>query len=268
MRLVPELIRGGLGRILCTLRLPGRLPPSDYPLVVVIPPFAEEMNKCRRMITLLCKELADGGVASVVPDLSGTGDSEGDLRDVSWQTWLDDLDAVFTWSESRGAVLRGVLGIRLGCLLGADWFRRRGLRPGRVVFWQPLRCIQDAVKPLLRIKALQSEMVGERTTSEKLFGQLLDGTDVHAAGYLLPSNLIRDQADLDLKELLSAIRPLRPRALLVSRIAKAPKQGFDLIEEAYPGDPYWSSTEIVVNQDIVRRTAELFLADEGTDPQS
>ena len=53
----------------------------------MVPPFAEEMNKCRPMVTEVALGLAESGIASIVPDLYGTGDSGGDFSEGDWETW-------------------------------------------------------------------------------------------------------------------------------------------------------------------------------------
>src|SRR5688500_5815022 len=60
-------------------------------VVLLLPPFAEEMNKSRRMCALLARGLAADGWRVVRIDLLGCGDSAGSLRDASWEQWCDDL---------------------------------------------------------------------------------------------------------------------------------------------------------------------------------
>jgi hypothetical protein len=44
-----------------------------------VPPFAEEMNKSRRMIAEVGRRLEGSGVGMLLVDLFGTGDSEGEF---------------------------------------------------------------------------------------------------------------------------------------------------------------------------------------------
>src|SRR6185436_14934074 len=68
---------------------------------------AEEMNKCRRMIAEAANALAALGVAALVPDLFGTGDSEGEFRDADWETWKADLDTAVAWASEEGWPVKG-----------------------------------------------------------------------------------------------------------------------------------------------------------------
>ena len=77
------------------------------------------------MIADLANALAAQGVAALVPDLFGTGDSEGEFRDADWETWKADLDTAVAWTQEAGWPVKGVLAIRLGSVLAAEWLRER-----------------------------------------------------------------------------------------------------------------------------------------------
>jgi len=47
--------------------------------ILVVPPFAEELNKSRRMLALQGKSLARAGRGLLAVDLHGTGDSAGEF---------------------------------------------------------------------------------------------------------------------------------------------------------------------------------------------
>ena len=53
-------------------------------LVVHAPAFAEEMNKSRRMVALQARALAEDGLAVLLVDPLGCGDSPGDFGDATW----------------------------------------------------------------------------------------------------------------------------------------------------------------------------------------
>tara|TARA_B110000238_G_C16067394_1_gene413366 strand:- start:879 stop:1052 length:174 start_codon:yes stop_codon:yes gene_type:complete len=49
--------------------------------VIFVPPFAEEMNRSKRMYVLFARLLADAGIKSICFDFAGTGDSSGEWSD-------------------------------------------------------------------------------------------------------------------------------------------------------------------------------------------
>ncbi|HEY9550049.1 MAG TPA: hypothetical protein VIR45_11165, partial [Kiloniellaceae bacterium] len=58
--------------------------------LVYLPPFAEEMNRSRRMAALQARRLAALGVDDLLLDPFGTGDSAGDFGDARWEIWRED----------------------------------------------------------------------------------------------------------------------------------------------------------------------------------
>jgi len=86
----------------------------------MLPPFAEEMNRSRRLMAQTAMALAARGVASLVCDLYGTGDSSGDFADARWSIWHEDASRALAWMRAQGADAVSVLAIRLGALLALD----------------------------------------------------------------------------------------------------------------------------------------------------
>lgn len=61
--------------------------------VLFVPPFAEELNKSRRMVAEAVRAFVEAGWAVLQLDLKGCGDSAGDFGDAAWADWLADVDA-------------------------------------------------------------------------------------------------------------------------------------------------------------------------------
>jgi hypothetical protein len=73
-------------------------PKIERDRLVIVPPFADEMNRSRYMLSRTARLLASNGCTVFLPDLSGTGDSYGNFDDVSWTDWL----GVPGWRGGRG----------------------------------------------------------------------------------------------------------------------------------------------------------------------
>src|SRR6187551_2330352 len=96
--------------------------------VLLVPPFAEEMNKCRRMLTLVARDLAARGFVTVLPDLFGTGDSDGEFAQSSWSRWQADLARVCSLVEEQGTRVVAVVAVRTGCVLASEVAASSGWR--------------------------------------------------------------------------------------------------------------------------------------------
>ena len=103
--------------------------------VLVLPPFAEELNKSRRMLALAARALQGAGIDVLLIDLYGTGDSGGDFGDATLAIWRDDLRRGAAWLAERGVARLDVLAVRGGALLldGLRAAAGRGSRARRAV---------------------------------------------------------------------------------------------------------------------------------------
>ena len=106
--------------------------------VIFVPPFAEEMNKSRRMMALLGHALSANGVLMAIPDLYGTGDSEGDFAEANWVIWLANIQQLIQKLEQQGIKTISFVGLRMGCLLIIDFLREQKAKVKRVVLWKPV----------------------------------------------------------------------------------------------------------------------------------
>lgn len=87
-------------------------PPAGRP-VLIVPPLFEEMNRTRALIAATMRALAGNGLLCVLPDLPGTGESERELADCSWQDWTGAVRAV---ADTLGPDLL-IVSVRGGALL-------------------------------------------------------------------------------------------------------------------------------------------------------
>jgi exosortase A-associated hydrolase 2 len=170
--------------------------------VVLLPPFAEEMNLSRRMLRLQASALAERGIAALVLDPFGTGDSAGNFDDALWETWISDVCVAVDALHQRGCSQIGLLGVRLSGMLAAAVARQLDDPCFATVLWQPVALGRTYLNELLRISRMTSisrtrpppAIVELRSLFEK------DET-VEIAGYAVNSRLAAALDTLDLVQL-------------------------------------------------------------------
>jgi uncharacterized protein len=184
--------------------------PAAHPrgLVLYLHPFAEEMNKSRRMAAMQARAMAGAGYAVLQIDLLGCGDSSGDFGDASWEAWIDDaalgLKYLRTWAaqalepnsndpllpSARLAELPVWLwGHRAGCLLATDAAKRLN-EACNFLFWQPAASGKALLQQFLRLKVAGDLASGQgKAVMDEARRQLAAGEAVEVAGYLLSAGL-------------------------------------------------------------------------------
>lgn len=163
--------------------------------ILFVPPFGEEMNKSRRMMALQAQALAGQGYAVLLMDLYGCGDSDGELRDASWDGWKNDLAIACHWLRERSGVPVSLLGLRLGALLALDFLNDRdgpGDAIAQLVMWQAVLNGSQFLTQFFRLR-LANEMLSGKSapggSTQAIRQTLLNGASVEIAGYEVPPQL-------------------------------------------------------------------------------
>jgi exosortase A-associated hydrolase 2 len=257
------------GRIFCRYT-----PAQNESCLIVVPPFAEEMNRCRRMWTLLAVELAAAGIGMLVPDLHGTGESDGDFAEARWDSWRDDLDVTCRFAHANGMRRIALLGVRLGGLLTLDYLQRGAFADAHIaqlILWQPVIDGRQHINQFLRLKLAAGMRQGEtsRETTATLRERLARGDALEVAGYELAPQLIAAIDALDGKSLAPtgidrgawlevstletpSLAPASVRTLEAWRGA-----GVDIDAQAVRGEPFWSLQEITIAPELLTVTRDL-----------
>ncbi|THF64075.1 hydrolase 2, exosortase A system-associated [Pseudothauera nasutitermitis] len=177
------------GRRFC---IASRPPGQALGTILYAPPFAEEMNKSRRMAALAARAFAARGWLVLQPDLMGCGDSEGELAEARWQDWLDDLQLAWDWLCARAGGIRVVWSLRAGSLLAADWLRASAEAPA-LLLWQPVSGGRQHLTQFLRLRGA-ADMLAEadaQASMKAVRAGLERGECVEIAGYTLSPLLAR-----------------------------------------------------------------------------
>ena len=264
-------------RIFALLREPVGRPRGGT--VLVVPPFAEEMNKSRRMITETAQRLCDAGRPVLLPDLFGTGDSEGEFRDARIDLWLEDLELACSFAAGRGSPVEAVLAVRLGCGLAVA-AARRGALPveAATAWWQPALDGKRHLAQFLRLRVAAGSMRGDvPETVEGLRERSAGGEMLTVAGYDLSPALVKGLESLAADTLppgsgrlhwFEFVRDAGAAAPLPATrfVERARASGASVTIETVAAEPFWLSSEIVRLPEVADRTAAVLAGASGAAP--
>lgn len=261
----------------------GRLYLMHYPAserlraryVIFVPPFAEEMNKSRRMWSLLAQRLQRRGYGVLMPDLYGTGDSEGDFSEARWALWREDLSRVMALANEEGAAEVSVCALRLGATLALDWLAGDARwRIDRLVLWQPVVSGATALTQFLRLRMAAGlrQQSSPADTPSGLRQRLASGASVEVAGYEFAPELVTALDALRVDALAppphttvwwfevgkSAEGGISPASTAV--VAAWLSRGCRVTSQLVPGEQFWSVPEITVVEPLLERTEQALIA--------
>jgi exosortase A-associated hydrolase 2 len=271
----PFFLDGPRGRLFAIRRAPGR--PGRGREVLLVPPFAEEMNRSRRMLALQMAAFAVRGVGSLLVDPSGTGDSEGDFAEATWEGWRLDMLAAADWLGRRSDGPIAMLGLRLSCFLALAIARGGAIPLDRLILWQPVLSGETAMTQMLRLRlAGEMAVAGDaKLTTKELRSRLAAGEVVEVAGYPLSGTLVDA---IDHLRLVDMVPPPGPRVDWIEVIqdsgvgigpaASAVLErwraaGCDVRPRTVAGEPFWSLQETATIPALVAATAALLAGDDG-----
>lgn len=242
------------GERFCILHMPSR---ACRGAVLYLHPFAEEMNKSRRMAALQSRALAAEGLAVLQIDLYGCGDSSGDFGQATWEAWRADAALGVQWLRRNAHEDVVIWGLRLGALLAVDAAGDCNPAPTRLLLWQPVLSGEAMLTQFLRLQ-LASEMLAEsRSTTgvQELRARLAAGSALEIAGYELTGRLAMAIDRLRIRESMPDGLTVRWFEIVAEegrdlpagsrRIADAwIERGVRLETSCVPGPQFWNTPEI------------------------
>jgi exosortase A-associated hydrolase 2 len=174
------------GQRLCVHHAPQTGAPRG--LVLYLHPWAEEMNKSRRMSALQARALAQSGFAVLQIDLHGCGDSSDTWAEASWDGWVDDAQQALAWLNARWPgsteLPLWLWGLRAGCLLASQLAARLD-RPCHLLLWQPATAGKQLLQQFLRLKAAADLQGDAKSILAATRAGLAAGQTQQVAGYAL-----------------------------------------------------------------------------------
>jgi len=238
--------------------------------LLFVAPFAEEMNKSRRMVALTAAALAERGFLTLRIDLRGCGDSAGLLAQATWNDWIDDLLVAWSWLHERApGAPRWLWSLRAGALLTSAALPRLDTVAG-LLLWQPVLSGKQHLAQFLRLRvaadAFATADASARATTAALMQSLNAGAPVEVAGYRLPPAIalplaaaelaappaVRDVVWLEVDP--GTVPAIAPAS--AARIAQWQAAGQHVRARALGGPPFWTTQEIEDCPTLVGATVE------------
>lgn len=264
----PFFLPGASGDLFC-LYFPPHVPRVTRRGILFFPPFAEEMNKARRMVALQARQFAQAGFAVLLVDVYGTGDSAGDFGDARWTVWQDDMLRAARWLHAQECTRLVFWGLRSGALLAADVLAELRSSVERMLLWQPVVRGEQLMTQFLRLR-MAADLItqGEKITTQELRAALSKGESLEIAGYTLAPDLVRSIDAMDLKTMLAAGGPpldwLEISAVAGRSLAPVTRAAVEALQQqqievraaAIAGEPFWNTIEITEVPELIERSTQ------------
>ncbi len=263
----PVNVRGASGS-LAGVYFPPIAKPSGLGDILLAPAFGEEMNRCRAMVAVQARSLAELGCGTLILDLFGTGDSAGEYVDASWARWQDDIRRGVDWLRDQGNGCRTLWGIRTGAMLAAH-VARRDAQIVNLLFWQPVVSGKAYFTQFLRIRiAAEIAQADGIKSTEQLRHIAAMGEPIEVSGYRIGSTLA---AEMDQIALPGAFEISGKQVgwfeVVASDDANVPRANVALAD-AYRGDgvplklervvapPFWNLHERTLAPSLISATSQ------------
>lgn len=209
--------------------------PRHGPQLLMIPPLFEEMNRTRRLLAGIGRELAAAGIGSYLPDLPATGDSELPTTAMDWALWRDSLQALSKHIEASASNDVHILAVRGGALLtDAVAGRSRYLLA-------PVASGERLLREMMRARLAADQERGTPTTLAELT-ERLSREAVELAGYPVTPKLA---ADIGAARLPGGAMPTRTAGLSASDT-----------DVTFDGPPVWRQAEPIAAETLAAAVAD------------
>lgn len=262
----PFFLEGPRGRLFALYYFTANAPRTTHgDAVLYFPPFAEELNRSRRMAALQARAFATAGHPVLIVDLYGTGDSEGEFGDGTWEGWLADMTAALDWLHAAGASRILFWGLRLGALLAVEMATRTTLC-GQLILWAPVARGEVFLNQFLRLRLaadLLHQPEGQSVTSLK--EELNAGAKLEIAGYELNPDLAQaiqrrrlqgvdfSACEIDWFDVGTSGRG-HPLPVAQAVIDEWSGRGIPVRYRSIAGEPFWTTPEISTVPELIRST--------------
>lgn len=241
--------------------------------ILYVHPFADEMNKSRRMAALQAGSFAKAGFGVLQIDLFGCGDSQGDFGQATWGIWKDNINTAVNWLIKKNKKKIVLWGLRLGALLMMDFVKDSLIPIENYILWQPVLNGKMAIHQFFRLVAA-SQMMGKGGESIKQIREKLNqGKNSEIGGYELNPDLVNEIEKINMADLCPCTNSrIIWKEISLNDSGDIPPVSSRLIEnfrnrgcrievDSITGDAFWNTIEISTLPDLITSTTRSILCD-------
>lgn len=220
--------------------------------IVYCHPFADEQNLSHRVAVETSRKIAESGFPVLRFDLSGCGDSEGELHEVSRLDWQEDLRSAINFIKVELKIQRVLLwGLRLGASLALLYAVNN---PGidYLILWQPVTDFKKYFNQFIKREVISRlpENRNAEISIDAPFNELDQKGQVNIIGYViskyfLDSFLILDKSAFNFQKpvgkciVFSISLMDQPSFGLKDFSEKLIKNGMDVKLKHIKADSFW-----------------------------
>ena len=170
--------------------------------IVYCHPFADEQTLSHRIVVNTARTFAELGIPVLRFDMSGCGDSEGNLEEVLISDWKEDITRAIKILKNKTDVKDYALwGLRLGAGL-ALLHEERYKEASFMILWQPVINFSEYIKRFVRRESTLQISENIKTTSAASFNNELEEKGVvDIIGYPISKKLYENFLEIDNKPL-------------------------------------------------------------------
>ena len=241
--------------------------------ILYVHPFAEELNRTRRMALLQARRFAALGYAVFQIDLFGCGDSCGDFSAARWDVWRRDLGVALGWLRQRSAGPVQLWGLRLGGLLALDFACSAPV--DGIILWQPFMHGRTCINQFLRQQLTEpggDPPPGSPRSTAAMRAYLAEHGGIEVAGYALTPELAHaiDACDAAVLEVPAcpihwfasgAPAPSRLAASAARLTRRWGERGATVHFHAVDGVPFWNPINDAECPALLAATSAVFGAE-------
>lgn len=225
--------------------------------VLLVGSFASERHLSYIPWVRWARYLAKRRIECLRYDYRGIGESTGVFEELSFENWIEDIEALAAWLRRLSPDAPVLLhGLELGGLLAAKVFSR-GVGDG-LLLWAPSPNANVALRSALsrRVAVDHAFKYGDdRKPLSHYISELEDGASLDVEGYQLPGQLWRDSFHFQMPTEIVDTRPVRVVSLDVhaAPLIKGSSVGYEAIHKDLSGlfaDNFaWIARQFAIQKD-------------------